>query len=94
MLSSELIPYVLDIRDADDRKNTGQIAGSNCICLDDLSIRLKEIPRDRQVVIVDLHGKQSKIAARYLASKGVSNLYILKDGFVKDWVRHGYPVQK
>jgi rhodanese-related sulfurtransferase len=94
MLNSAQGPVVLDIRDETDRKATGQIKDSLCICLDDLIKRIGEVPKDRDIVVVDLHGKQAKIAARYLASKGTSNVYVLNEGFVKEWKRYGYPVKK
>ncbi len=93
MMAGKQGSVVLDIRDDTDRKATGQIKDSLCICLDDLINRIDEVPKNRDIVIVDLHGKQSKIAARYLASKGASNVYVLNGGFVKEWKKHGYPIE-
>lgn len=94
MIDNSTDTYILDIRDEDDWDHTGRISGSTGICLDNITKRLNEIPRDRDIVIVDMNGLQSKIAARYLASKGINNLFILKDGFVKGWLKYGYPVHK
>jgi len=84
---------VLDIRDEDDRK-AGWIKGSMHIDLEILTDKFKEIPKNKAVVVVDLHGKQSLTAARYLATKGFKDITVLEGGFMEGWTAGNYPVEK
>ena len=83
--------FVLDIRDEGDRK-TGWIRGSAHIDMEELDERLKELPKDRKIVIADLRGKQSYTAARFLSSKGFKDLATLEGGFVT--IPQDFPVEK
>ena len=42
----------------------------------------KRIPKDLPIIIVDHNGKQSKLAAKFLADKGYSDLFCLKGGLM------------
>ena len=52
------------------------------IPLSKLSKGYDRIPKDRTIIIVDHNGKQSKLAAKFLADKGYSDLYCLKGGLL------------
>ena len=84
---------MVDVRDDDDRQ-TGWIKDSVHIPMIDLEQRSREVPSDRPIILVDLYGKQTYIAARYLASRGVHNLRRLDSGLVNGWIKAGYPVTK
>ncbi|HET8541030.1 MAG TPA: rhodanese-like domain-containing protein [Anaeromyxobacter sp.] len=85
--------FVLDIRDEDDARS-GIIAGSTNVDLEVLDARLGEIPRGKPIVLVDLHGKQTQIAGRFLASKGYGDVARLDGGLVGGWIKAGYPVAR
>ena len=50
--------------------------------LSKLSTAYNRIPEDRSIVIVDHNGKQSKLAAKFLAYKGYTDLCCLKGGLM------------
>lgn len=85
--------FILDIRDDEDRK-AGWIKGSTAIDMEVLDDKVQEVPKKKKIVLVDLHGKQSYMAARYLTSKGFKNISMLEGGFVGGWLKSGYPVEK
>ncbi len=43
---------------------------------------------------MDLHGKQTQVAGRFLAWKGFKDVARLDGGFVGGWLKAGYPVAK
>lgn len=84
---------LVDLRDEDDRK-AGWIKGSKSIDMEILDTSLGELPKNRKIVFIDLHGKQSYMAARFLASKGYKEISMLEGGFVGGWLKAGYPIEK
>ncbi len=84
---------VVDIRDEDDVRS-GAIAGSKAIDLEVLDGRYAELPKGKQIVLVDLHGKQTQVAGRFLAWKGYKDVTRLDGGFVGGWVKAGLPIAK
>lgn len=85
--------FILDIRDEDDLK-AGTIAGARNIDLEVLDTSLSKVPRGRKIVIIDLHGKQTNMAARFLASKGYDDVVRLDGGFASGWLKAGYPIER
>ncbi len=84
---------VVDIRDEDDVRS-GTIAGSKIIDLEVLDARYAELPKAKQIVLVDLHGKQTQVAGRFLVSKGYKDVARLDGGFVGGWVKAGLPIAR
>ncbi len=84
---------VLDIRDEDDVRS-GRIAGSRNVDLEVLDARYVELPKAKKIVLVDLHGKQTQVAGRFLAWKGYKDVVRLDGGFVGGWIKAGLPVAK
>ena len=70
-LSAPDPPLVLDVRNAGERE-TGAIAGSLHIPLNQLERRLAEIPRDRPLVVHCAGGYRSSTAASLLQRAGIS----------------------
>jgi len=93
LLDAKAKVLVLDIRDEDDYR-AGMIPGSRNVDLELLDARLAEVPKDRKIVVVDLHGKQTQIAGRFLAWKGYREVVRLDGGFVGGWIKAGFPVAK
>lgn len=84
---------VLDIRPT-VLGEMGKIRGSRWLSIDVLSSKYQEIPgANKKVVLVDHSGKQAIIAARFLKSKGFSDVAVLDGGFVS-WVNQGFEVAK
>lgn len=63
-------PLVLDVRDAGER-SMGAIPGSMHIPLNELRLRLGEVPRDRPLVVHCQSGQRSYYACRVLAQNGI-----------------------
>lgn len=80
---------VLDIRDDDDRA-AGTIPTARPIDLEVLNARVGELPRDARIVLVDLHGKQTQIAGRFLLSRGIRDVSRLDGGFIGGWLQAGF----
>jgi rhodanese-related sulfurtransferase len=93
MLDAKENVLVLDVRDEEDL-GAGRIAGSKAIAIELLDRRLGEVPTTKKVVLVDLHGKQTQIVGRFLASKGYRDVSRLDGGFVSGWLKAGLPVAR
>jgi rhodanese-related sulfurtransferase len=89
MLEAKQDVFVLDLRDEDDVR-AGTIPGASIIDLEVLDTRLAEVPKGKKIVLVDLHGKQTQVAGRFLASKGYPDVVRLDGGFVSGWVKAGF----
>ncbi|HIJ78759.1 MAG: rhodanese-like domain-containing protein [Desulfobulbaceae bacterium] len=83
---------ILDIR-GKKHMALGKIAGTVDILLDDLDQKYTQLPKDKKIVVADHAGKQLNITAKYLHSKGYTNIAIM-DGGVSAWLRDGLPVTK
>jgi rhodanese-related sulfurtransferase len=83
---------IVDLRDSVDR-GQGWIVGSYHLVLVDLMARANEIPPGKKVVVVDLAGKQTLIAGRYLVKRNYLDVIRLEGG-MKTWVKAGYPIEK
>jgi rhodanese-related sulfurtransferase len=93
MLDAKEDVLVLDVRDEEDLE-AGRIAGAKVIGIEVLDGRLAEVPAARKIVLVDLHGKQTQVVGRFLASKGYRGVLRLDGGFVGGLIRAGLPVAR
>lgn len=71
--------FILDIRSEDDYSK-GHLAGAVNIPLYKLRKRLKEIPGNRTVLVVDENGKRSFLASCYLINHGFGDVVRLYGG--------------
>jgi rhodanese-related sulfurtransferase len=60
--------------------------------LDDLETIVAAVPTDKKIVIVDLVGKRSNTAGRYLIMKGYADVLKLSGGIEK-WIKDGFPTE-
>ncbi len=81
----------LDVR-SEAEWNQGHIANSLLIPLDQLSARLSELPRDRELVVVCWSGARSQEAAAILRAAGYARVTGLSGGLER-WIAAGYPVE-
>jgi rhodanese-related sulfurtransferase len=84
-------PYLLDVRQPEEFRE-GHIAGARLVPLGTLAQRMKDLPRNREIICICHSGNRSSSAARQLAAAGyqVSNLR----GGMSAWSRAGLPVKK
>jgi rhodanese-related sulfurtransferase len=83
--------YVLDVRQPEEFRS-GHIAGSTLIPLGELSRRLHEVPKGREVVCICATGHRSVPAVRKLVVAGYS-ASSMKNGMIA-WYRAKLPVSK
>lgn len=86
---------LLDVRPADAHNGEqGHIPGATHIPLDELEQRLQELDawREKPVITICRTDRLSSQAARLLAKKGYSNVFVAKMGMT-DWLKHAYPVE-
>ncbi len=90
-LSAKPKPLVLDVREPSEYA-AGHIAGSTLIPLHQLSSRLNELPKDREIICVCASGSRSTSAARHLLNQGYTVLNL--SGGMSRWLRAGLPIKK
>lgn len=83
---------LLDVREPSEYAEA-HLKGSRLIPLDQLSLRLSELPQDQLVVAVCRSGNRSGVAADLLQRAGYTQVLNLKGGML-DWTRQGLPVQR
>jgi rhodanese-related sulfurtransferase len=84
-------PLVLDVRQPDEFR-TGHINGAKLIPLNNLGQRLKELPKEREIVCVCATGNRSRSATKMLVRAGY-NAVNMNGGMVA-WSRSGLSVKK
>ncbi len=90
-LSKARRPFLLDVRQPEEFR-LGHIAGTKLIPLGELSRRLNEVPRNREIVCICATGHRSVPAARKLIAAGYP-AQSLKNGMIA-WHGAKLPVQK
>ena len=76
---------LLDVREAWE-VDLCAIAGSCHIPMNEIPTRIKELPRDRALVVVCHHGMRSLQVAEWLRAQGFENAINL-DGGIASWAR-------
>ena len=64
-------PFLLDVREKQEL-HEGYISGTKLIPLGQLSSRINELPKDREIICVCRSGNRSRAAARQLIAAGYS----------------------
>ena len=90
-LSNGKKPYLLDVRQPQEYR-MAHIADAKLIPLGELSRRISEVPRDREVVCICATGHRSVPAVRKLAAEGYA-ARSLKNGMIA-WQMAKLPVKK
>lgn len=84
--------FVLDVRSPQEFAE-GHVPGAVNVPHDQVSARLAEIPRDKDVVLYCRSGRRAGLAADVLAANGYKRLLHL-DGDMQAWTAQGRPVEK
>jgi rhodanese-related sulfurtransferase len=84
-------PYLIDVREPVEYRQ-GHIAGAKLIPLGELSTRLDELPKSRDIVCICATGHRSVPAVRKLAAAGYAALS-LENGMIA-WRRARLPIEK
>ena len=90
-LRTQPAPVVLDVRQPDEYR-LGHIAGAMLIPLGELSQRLKELPREREILCVCRSGNRSRSAVQQLTAQGFKAVNL--SGGMIAWEQAGLPLKK
>ncbi len=82
--------FMLDVREPDEWA-AGHIEGATLIPLGELAARAKEVPADRQVVVVCRSGNRSAQGRDVLLGAGLPSVTSMAGG-MNDWAASGKPV--
>ena len=82
--------FMLDVREPDEWA-AGHIEGATLIPLGELAARAKEVPADRQVVVVCRSGNRSAQGRDVLLGAGLTSVTSMAGG-MNDWAASGKPV--
>lgn len=86
-----LTPHVLiDVRTPQEF-DSGHIANSINISVDQIASRLSEIPRDQPIVVYCRSGNRSAQASQILSNAGYTVIYDL--GGINQWTAQGFPLE-
>jgi rhodanese-related sulfurtransferase len=83
--------FVLDVRTPEEW-NEFHIPNTTLIPLDQLTSRLNEIPKDREIVVVCRSGSRSQEGRAILLNAGFTQVASMTGG-LEEWRASGYPVQ-
>jgi len=75
--------FLLDVRDADEVAELGQLPNAVNIPLGELRDRLKELPSDRRIVVYCQKGQRGYLAACLLRGHGFANTANLRGGYLQ-----------
>ena len=89
--------FILDVRTPEEYAS-GHINGSTLLAVQDipeqeLAEKLKEIPKDRKILVYCKSGRRSAEASGILARNGFAEVYNMKGG-ITEWMNAGYEVEK
>ena len=89
--------FILDVR-TNEEYAAGHINGSTLLAVQDipkqeLGEKLKEIPKERKILVYCRSGSRSAKASRILAENGFTLVYNMQGG-ITEWMKAGYEVEK
>ncbi|MBX0330925.1 rhodanese-like domain-containing protein [Oscillochloris sp. ZM17-4] len=87
-------PIVLvDVRQPDEFKNDGHVAGARLLPLPVLATRLGELSQDAAIVCICRSGNRSQVACEMLQRQGFANVTNVSGGMIA-WQRAGLPSKR
>lgn len=84
--------YLLDVRTPQEYSQ-GKLPGSVLIPIGEFERRIREVPKNKTIVVYCAVGSRSKPVAGFLAQQGYKDVYNMTDGIV-GWYRNGFPIQR
>jgi phage shock protein E len=83
--------FFIDVR-TQEEWNEFHVPNTSLVPLDQLSARLSEIPRDKEIVVVCRSGNRSQEGRDILLNAGFTSVTSMTGG-LSDWRASGYPVE-
>jgi rhodanese-related sulfurtransferase len=84
-------PLVVDVRQPDEFR-TGHIISARLIPLGELGRRMKELPKDKEIVCVCATGSRSRSATKMLVREGFNAINM--NGGMMTWSGNGFTMKK
>lgn len=84
--------FLLDVRTPQENSQA-RLPGTVLIPINEFEGRIKEVPRNRTILVYCAVGSRSKPVAEYLSKNGYRDVYNMTDGIV-GWYRNGFPLQR
>jgi rhodanese-related sulfurtransferase len=84
--------FLLDVRTPDEYRQA-HLQGAVLIPVDQVERRLREIPKDKTVLVYCAVGSRSSAVAGFLVQKGYREVYNMTDGII-GWYRNGLPLAR
>jgi rhodanese-related sulfurtransferase len=89
--------FILDVRRPDEYAS-GHIKNSTLLAVqdipaNDLDIKLKELPKDKPILVYCRSGSRSVAASTILSGKGFTQVYNMQGG-ITEWMNAGYETVK
>lgn len=84
--------YLLDVRTPQEYSQ-GKLAGSVLIPIGEFERRIREVPKNKTIVVYCAVGSRSKPVANFLSRQGYKDVYNMTDGIV-GWYRNGFLIQR
>jgi rhodanese-related sulfurtransferase len=82
--------FILDVRTVEEWEE-GHIPNATLIPLDELPLRLSEVPSAREIVVVCRSGNRSQVGRDILLDAGFEQVTSMAGG-VNEWEALGYPI--
>lgn len=82
---------LIDVRERSEHADA-RIPGSKLVPLGELAGRLRELPRDRMLIMQCHSGNRSRSAATFLIESGFTDVANLEGGILR-WAREGRPLE-
>jgi rhodanese-related sulfurtransferase len=82
--------FILDVRTVEEWEEV-HIPNSTLIPLDELPLRLSEVPSNREIVVVCRSGNRSQVGRDILLDAGFKQVTSMSGG-VNEWESLGYPI--
>ena len=92
LLEKNRTVFLLDVRTPQEYSQA-RLPGSVLIPINELEGRIKEVPRNKTILVYCAVGSRSKPVAEYLSKNGYKDVYNMTDGIV-GWYRNGFPLQR
>jgi rhodanese-related sulfurtransferase len=84
--------FLLDVRTPQENSQA-KLPGTNLIPIAEIERRIKEVPKNKTILVYCAVGSRSKSVAEYLSKNGYKDVYNMTDGIV-GWYRNGFPLQR
>jgi rhodanese-related sulfurtransferase len=84
--------FLLDVRTPQENSQA-RLPGTVLIPINEIEQRIKEVPRNKTILVYCAVGSRSKSVAEHLSRNGYKDVYTMTDGIV-GWYRNGFPLQR